>query len=70
MDHRIRFAFITAVICIASATATQAQSPPPAGQGRGGMRVACGTDMQGLCAGLKGKDAARRTESASRPTLG
>lgn len=51
---------IGAAVFIVSAAAIQAASAqtaaPPPGQ-RGGMRVACGADMQAHCPGLRGKDA-------------
>jgi hypothetical protein len=50
MKYRfIQLALIGAAISVASAAHAQTGAPT--------LRVACGTDMQKLCPGLKGKDA-------------
>src|SRR6516164_5121985 len=50
MKYRfIQLALIGATICAASAAHAQTGAPS--------LRVACGTDMQKFCPGLKGKDA-------------
>jgi hypothetical protein len=55
----IKMCLIGAAILVASAAqiqAANAQAPAPV-QGRSPMRIACGPEMQMLCAGLRGRDA-------------
>ena len=46
-----------AIIVILTAEMQLASAQPAPGQGPPSMRVACGVEMQGLCPGLKGKEA-------------